>query len=359
VALALFSVRLGTTSVALPVTVSVMFVPDGVPDPTCNTSVKLAVAFTAMAALSLQVIVPVPPTAGTVPHVQFPPGPVIDTNVVFGGVTSVKVAPVAVAGPRFFSVCVYVTLLPAATDVGAATLVATRSACAAVATTSAAVAELFAEFGSAVAELTVAVSLIAVPAGVPAVTFKTYEIVAVPAARLVSVHVKVPTVQVHPAGPVRETAVVFAGKVSVNETLAALLGPPLVTTCVYVMLFPACTGTGAGVFVTDKAAEVPTNVVTVALLLPLSGSLVVELTVAVCVKVEPEVAVAGTVTVNVNAVVVVFVARFPVSVQVSVPSTHVHPPGPVSETAVVPVGSVSTTFGVVAADVPAFVTVCV
>ena len=55
-------------------------------------------------------------------------------------------------------------------------------------------------------------------------------IVADPAAKLGLVQVKVPNVQVHPAGPDNETPVVFAGAVSVRETLAALVGPAFVTT---------------------------------------------------------------------------------------------------------------------------------
>jgi hypothetical protein len=47
VALAEFVVRLGTMLVAFAVTVSVMFVPEGVPAFTCSTSVKLAVLLTA------------------------------------------------------------------------------------------------------------------------------------------------------------------------------------------------------------------------------------------------------------------------------------------------------------------------
>ena len=82
------------------------------------------------------------------------------------------------------------------------------------------------------------------------------------------VHVRVATVQVHPAGPVNDTTVVFAGSVSVRLTLVAVLGPEFVTTCVYVMLLPALTGTGAAVFVTDISADVPTIVLTVAVLLP-------------------------------------------------------------------------------------------
>jgi hypothetical protein len=54
--------------------------------------------------------------------------------------------------------------------VGEGEFVTIRSDCVPVATTSAAIALLLAEFGSVTAELTVAVSLIAVPAAVPAVT---------------------------------------------------------------------------------------------------------------------------------------------------------------------------------------------
>ena len=127
VALAVFDVRLGTISVAVAVAVSVMFVPDGVPELTFKTRVNDPELFTASAELAVHVIVPVPPTAGLVPQVH-PAGGVIDWNVVFGGVTCVKVAPVAVAGPLFVTVCVYVTLLPEETEVGAATLVTIKSA---------------------------------------------------------------------------------------------------------------------------------------------------------------------------------------------------------------------------------------
>lgn len=132
---------------------------------------KVAVPPTVRFVLSVQVMVPVPPTGGSVPQVH--PVTVIDTNVVFGGVTSVKLAPVALLGPRFLTTCVYVTLLPDATDVGVAELVRTKSACVANATTSAAVALLSVLSGSVTDELTVAVSLTAVPDTVPAVTVTT------------------------------------------------------------------------------------------------------------------------------------------------------------------------------------------
>ena len=95
-------------------------------------------------------------------------------------------------------------MLPAATDIGEAEFVVIRSACVAVATTSAAVAMLFPAFGSVVEEFTVTVSLMAVPAAVPAFTLTTKVIVALPMARLGFVQVSVPRTQVHPAGPVKD-----------------------------------------------------------------------------------------------------------------------------------------------------------
>ena len=128
-------------------------------------------------------------------------------------------------------------MLPAATELGEAEFVVTRSACVARATTSAAVAVLLARLGSVVDELAVAVSLMAVPAAVPAVTFTTTGKLAVPGAKLGFVQVIVPAlpaigrVQDHPLGiGVSWTKVVFGGVFSVKLALVAVLGPALVTT---------------------------------------------------------------------------------------------------------------------------------
>jgi hypothetical protein len=87
-----------------------------------------------------------------------------------------------------------VTLAPDATEVGAAVFVTIRSESVERATTSAAVALLFAVFGSVVVELTVAVSLIAVPCTVPAVTCITTGKLALPTAKLGFVQVIVPAI---------------------------------------------------------------------------------------------------------------------------------------------------------------------
>ena len=99
-----------------------------------------------------------------------------------------------------------------------------------------AVALLFPGFGSLVVDVTVAVLLIVVPFGVAAFTFATSVKVAV--APLISdaiEHVVVaPVVQMN-AGPVvwfSETNVVFAGSVSVNETVEASDGPLFATVMV-------------------------------------------------------------------------------------------------------------------------------
>ena len=128
-------------------------------------------------------------------------------------------------------------LLPAATEVGAAKFVTTRFDWVLSATTSVAVALLFARFGSVIAEVTVAVSLICVPAVVPAVTFNTTVNVEEPGAKLASVQLIVPAaptagvVHDQPPGIVIDWKVVFAGVVSVILAVVAVLGPLFVTTC--------------------------------------------------------------------------------------------------------------------------------
>ncbi len=179
-------------------------------------------------------------------------------------------------------------LPPAATGFGEAEFVVTMSAWVASATTSAAVALLLTVFGSETAEPTVTVSLIVVPAAVPAVTFNIKEKLPDPGAKLGLVQVIVPvpptagTVpHVHPAGGVIDWNVVFGGVVCVKVAVVAALGPAFVTTCVYVMLLPACTGTGLPELVTDKSAVSATSRFTVALLFVLVGSPVVEVTESV------------------------------------------------------------------------------
>jgi hypothetical protein len=74
-----------------------------------------------------------------------------------------------------------------------------------------------------------------------------------------------------------------AGHVSFNDTACASDGPPLLTVIkyVYVVPSPAVTLVTPSVFVTDRSADVFTTFESVAALLRLFGSLVVELAVAV------------------------------------------------------------------------------
>lgn len=93
------------------------------------------------------------------------------------------------------------------------------------------------EFGSLVALLTVAVSLMVEPAAAVVFTFTTnVKFAEAFAARVPMLHVYGATaVQVHPAGPVNDTNVVLAGTVSVRTSVLAEAGPPFATVCEKVM----------------------------------------------------------------------------------------------------------------------------
>ena len=121
---------------------------------------------------------------------------------------------------------------------------------------------------------------------------------------------------------------------------------------------PASTGTGLAEFVTERSEESATCTLTDALLLPGFGSLVVEETESVWVIVVPAATFALTVTTKVKFAVVL-AAMVVVSVQVRVARTHVHPAGPVSDTAVVFAGSVSVNTGAFAVAGPPLITLCV
>jgi hypothetical protein len=147
-------------------------------------------------------------------QVQLPP-PVVtaatETNVVFKGVGSVKVAVLQLLGPPLVMVCVYVMLLPAVTGLGVPLLVTVRSH---LSTTGVAtVVLLFAGLGSVVVvDETVEVAVI-VPAATVVGTF-TATIMSADAlaARLGSVQItEVVTVQVQPAGAETERKVVLVG----------------------------------------------------------------------------------------------------------------------------------------------------
>ena len=84
---------------------------------------------------------------------------------------------------------------------------------------------------SRVVVVTVSVSLMMVPAAVPAFTVTTtVKVLTVPGAKLGLVQPAAKEGQVHPAGaPLYELKVVFAGTASLKVTVAQLLGPILVT----------------------------------------------------------------------------------------------------------------------------------
>src|SRR6266550_3260837 len=127
-------------------------------------------------------------------------------------------------------------LLPALTGSGVPALVTLMSACTAPPTAMLTVAELSPGTVSRVAVVTVAVSEMMVPLGVPRFTLTTTWKLAVVAGNIVAiVQVMFPVAptagrtHAHPPGVTAEKNVVFAGTAWVKLTVAALLGPRLVT----------------------------------------------------------------------------------------------------------------------------------
>ena len=173
-------------------------------------------------------------------------------------------------------------------------------------------------------------------------------------------HVHVPPPAVTTA---TETKVVFVGVGSVTVAVLQLLGPLLVTTCVYVMLPPASTGLGVPLFVTARSHLTCTYTAVVVVLLAAFGSEVVADTVEVAVVLPEgaEVDTSTTTTISAEAPA----ARLDESVQVIVPAVptggvvQVHPAGARTESKVVFEGVASEKLTPVAAAGPLFVTVCV
>ena len=124
-----------------------------------------------------------------------------------------------------------------------------------------AVAVLFRRFGSDVVEVTVAVLETMVLSGVAELTWTTrVNMAVVPLASEPVVHVTVPVdptagvVHVQSVGAAIDWNVVCAGSGSVIVTLAAALGPALLTVMVYVKGLPGVTGSGASVLVMLRSA---------------------------------------------------------------------------------------------------------
>jgi hypothetical protein len=271
----------------------------------------------------------------------------------------------AAAGPRFFTVCVYVMLLPAVTGLGLAEFAMLKSASPATVTAMFTVTELSEVLLSFVVELAVAVSAIIVPPAVGLFTLYTAVIVAVdPGGTLGFVHatgVAFGQVQVPP--PVVTTATevnaVLLGFASLNFAVTQLLGPLLVTVCVYVIVLPCVTGFGVPLLVTVKSQTMVTSVAVVVVLV-FTAFVAVTDEVAVIV---PAAIVGATFRTTIMSAAVPDATLG--SVQLTVPvaptagAVQVHPTGAETDANVVLVGVTSVKLAVVAAAGPLLVTVCV
>ena len=145
-----------------------------------------------------------------------------------------------------------------------------------------ALAELSEAFGSKASEVSLAVLVIA-----PSFCGRTLTstVAPWPFAIVPSAQVTVPLdCEQLPCEGVAESNVTPAGRLSVTCTLAALEGPALCAVSVYVSCWPACTGSGASAFVSERSAAGPTVVVALAELSCGLGSKTLENTFAVLVS---------------------------------------------------------------------------
>lgn len=171
-------------------------------------------------------------------------------------------------------------------------------------------------------------------------------------------------VHVQPAGAVMETKEVFAGVASENVPLVAAVEPVFVTTCVYVMLFPAWTGFGEAEFVTERLGPAPPTIaVTLAVLFAELGSVAADETDAVSVRAVPFATPVLTLTTRVNVAEVDPAIFTLVQTTLPVPPSpgvrQLHPAGDAIETNVVFAGTVETRVALSAALGPPLVTICV
>jgi hypothetical protein len=212
---------------------------------------------------------------------------------------------------------------------------------------------LFAAFGSAVAAVAVAV-LATEPVAFGATCTTSANVAETPDGSVAMVQVVAAQANVGPLVCVCETNVVFAGSVSVSDTVCAFDGPLFTSAIVYVTFVPGAALAGP-VLVTARSALVVTVEVAVEVLLAAFGSLVAAAIVAV-LAIEPVAFGASCATsVNVAVAPAANVAR----VQFVVVQVNAGPEVCVSETNVVFAGSVSLMTTFEASNVPLFVAVIV
>jgi hypothetical protein len=273
------------------------------------------------------------------------------TNVTPAGNTSVTVTPVAVLGPLFVTVIVYINRPPTTTGSGESVLVIDRSACGLMVLDTEPL--LLLESGSETPLPTVAV-LVMVPDAVAVTTIVTVALAPFPMMPSAQFTVLVP---VHglPWLGVADTKLTPAGSVSLTDTPVALFGPRLVTVIVYVKFCPTYTMPFDTVLLIARFADKPLTVVeVVALSFPDTGSATALVTLAVLLR-------AGFATVGVTTMVTVALAPF-----ARVPIEHVTVDVPLQlpcdvpvETQFTPPGSVSVMDTPVAELGPLLVTVIV
>jgi hypothetical protein len=336
--------------------VAVLFprIGSGVVDDTVALLVSVPVAPEEMATKRSTLVV-VPLAIGPCVHVtvvvpvQVQPADGVEMNVTPGGNVSTTVASAASDVPLFFTATVKVAFVPATRE-PAWLFVALKSALVTI-VVGPSVVELFAGVPSGVVDETVAL-FVTLPVTFEAIetTMSTVEVT--PLASRPRTHVsEVVPVHVQPAVGV-DTNVKPVGKVSTTVAFAASDGPLFFTAIEYVVFVPATIAPTCDLVAARSALVVTSVGPSVPVLFVVSGSGVLENTVAEFVTMP--VTLAATATTRSTVTVVPFARGPRVQVTVVVP-LHVQPADG-DDTNVMPVGSVSFTVTVAACDGPLFST---
>src|SRR5208282_5015472 len=184
-------------------------------------SEPLAGAFTVKVRLLTAPLARVPRLQFTTPALLAPP-PLALTKLTPAGNASVTTTPLALEGPKFVTLIVYVRLLVALTNAGPLLPIPTSATAVTVVMTGTLV--LFVRLGSPVGELAVAMLVSDPLAGAVTVTVTLliWPLVNVPRLQLTTPPLLIPL-------PLAPTKLTLAGNASVTTTPLALEGPKLVT----------------------------------------------------------------------------------------------------------------------------------
>ena len=358
----------GSTTPAGAATVAVLVSAPVVPAATTPDTVNVATAPDARSSPAV-IALPDPEAAPQLPtpldtrHVH-------DTPVTAAGIESVRLAPVTADDPLFVTCTVYVTGPPATYGFGDDTFDTARSANGVSVSVSVALLLPAHRVDHPCRHRGTVAVFESVPVAAGDTVPLTTTVATAPAARSSVAETALPLPDGAAQAPppvtahVHDTPVIAAGTVSARTAPVTAVGPPFVTCTVYVTGWPGAVAATPSVFVTARSACGASVSVSVALLLPATGSVQPAGTEALAVFESDPVAAGDSVPATVIVAVAPGARSSPVETALPEPEATAQPPVPavtehVHDTPVTAAGTVSARTAPTTPDGPLFVTVTV